>query len=53
VVGLRKACLLLGPGFELWQNKFGNPSPIPSATSGVTRPNLTTRCGTLQAEWHF
>jgi nucleoside-specific outer membrane channel protein Tsx len=53
LAGLRKGALLLGPGFEYWQNKFGNPSPIPTATPGVTRPNTTTRCVTLQAEWHF
>jgi len=49
----RKGAFLVGPGFELWKHKFGNPSPIPTAHPGVVKPNLTTACLTLQAEWHF
>jgi hypothetical protein len=43
----------LGPGFEYWKNKFGNPTPIPTSNPAVTKPNLTTTCPTVQVEWHF
>jgi hypothetical protein len=49
----RKGAFLVGPGFEYWQNKFGNPNPIPTATAGVSKPNDTTKTPTIQVEWHF
>lgn len=47
----RKNTLLIGPGYEYWNNKFGNPSPV--TTPGGAKPNITTHCPTFQAEWHF
>lgn len=51
LVGSRKSTFLLGPGYEYWNHKFGNPSPIPGQPSA--KPNLRTSCPTLQVEIHF
>jgi hypothetical protein len=51
LLGVKKGTIYVGPGYELWYHKFGNPSPIPSGTS--TKPNHTTSAPTFQAEIHF
>ena len=45
----RKNTLLLGVGYELWLNKFGNHT----TAAGVTKPGINTYAPTLQVEWHF
>ena len=45
----RKNTLLLGVGYELWLNKFGNHA----TAAGVTKPGINTYAPTLQVEWHF
>jgi len=50
---LPKNTVLVGPGYEFWDHKFGNPTPIPVLNSALTRPNTRTTCPTLQFEWHF
>ncbi len=45
----RKNTLLMGVGYELWLNKFGNHA----TAAGVTKPGINTRTPTLQLEWHF
>lgn len=45
----RKNTLLLGVGYELWLNKFGNHT----TAAGVTKPGINTYAPTLQMEWHF
>jgi hypothetical protein len=50
----RKGLLSVGPGYELWYHKFGNPTPLPPAVAGgAARPNHTTSAPTIQAEIHF
>lgn len=50
----KKGLLFVGPGWELWHHKFGNPTPLPPAVpGGPARPNHTTSAPTLQAEIHF
>jgi hypothetical protein len=51
LMGVKKGTIQMGPGYELWYNKFGNPSPIPSGAA--TKPNHTTSAPTFQAEIHF
>jgi hypothetical protein len=53
LVSSRKGALLIGPGFEYWKNKFGNPDPIPTSNPAITKPNDTTKTPTIQLEWHF
>lgn len=53
LVGIRKGTISMGPGYELWHHKFGNPSPIPVPGSTATKPNHTTSAPTFQAEIHF
>jgi nucleoside-specific outer membrane channel protein Tsx len=50
---LGHGALCLGPGYEYWDHKFGNPSPIPVLNSSTTRPNHRTSCPTIQLECHF
>ena len=45
----RKNTLLLGVGYEMWLNKFGNHA----TAAGVTKPGINTYAPTLQMEWHF
>ena len=45
----RKSTLLLGVGYEMWLNKFGNHA----TAAGVTKPGINTYAPTLQMEWHF
>ena len=45
----RKNTLLMGVGYELWLNKFGNHA----TAAGVTKPGINTYAPTLQLEWHF
>ena len=45
----RKNTLLLGVGYELWLNEFGNHA----TAAGVTKPGINTYAPTLQMEWHF
>lgn len=45
----RKNTLLMGVGYELWLNKFGNHA----TAAGVTKPGINTYAPTLQMEWHF
>jgi hypothetical protein len=53
LLGVKKGTIAMGPGYELWYHKFGNPSPIPVPGSTATRPNHTTSAPTFQAEIHF
>ena len=53
LLGVKKGTIQMGPGYELWYHKFGNPSPIPVPGSTATRPNHTTSAPTFQAEIHF
>ena len=41
--------MLVGVGYELWRNKFGNEK----TAKGVTKPGIDTDAVMLQAEWHF
>ena len=52
-LGVKKGSITMGPGYELWYHKFGNPSPIPVPGSTATKPNHTTSAPTFQAEIHF
>ena len=45
----RKNTLLMGVGYEMWLNKFGNHA----TAAGVTKPGINTYAPTLQVEWHF
>lgn len=45
----RKNTLLVGVGYEMWLNKFGNHA----TAAGVTKPGINTYAPTLQMEWHF
>ena len=45
----RKNTLLLGVGYEMWLNKFGNHA----TAAGVTKPGINTYAPTFQVEWHF
>ncbi len=49
MTGSRKNTLLMGVGYEMWLNKFGNHANA----AGVTKPGINTRTPTLQLEWHF
>ncbi len=53
LVGVKKGSITMGPGYELWYHKFGNPSPIPVPGTTATKPNHTTSAPTFQAEIHF
>ena len=53
LVGVKKGTITMGPGYELWYHKYGNPSPIPVAGTSSTKPNHTTSAPTFQAEIHF
>jgi hypothetical protein len=53
LVGVKKGTITMGPGYELWFHKFGNPTPIPVPGSTATKPNHTTSAPTFQAEIHF
>jgi hypothetical protein len=53
LLGAKKGAISVGPGYELWYHKFGNPSPIPVPGTSTTRPNHTTSSPTIQAEVHF
>ncbi len=53
LLGIKKGTIAMGPGYELWYHKFGNPSPIPVPGTTTTRPNHTTSAPTFQAEIHF
>ncbi len=53
LVGVKKGTIQVGPGYELWYHKFGNPTPIPVPGSTATKPNHTTSAPTFQAEIHF
>lgn len=53
LVGVKKGSITMGPGYELWYHKFGNPTPIPVPGSTATKPNHTTSAPTFQAEIHF
>lgn len=45
----RKNTLLVGVGYEMWLNKFGNHA----TAAGATKPGINTYAPTLQMEWHF
>ena len=45
----RKNTLLMGVGYEMWLNKFGNHA----TAAGVTKPGINTYAPTFQVEWHF
>jgi nucleoside-specific outer membrane channel protein Tsx len=45
----RKNTFLMGVGYELWRNKFGNHA----FANGRTKPGIDTDTPTLQMEWHF
>ena len=45
----RKNTLLVGVGYEMWLNKFGNHA----TAAGVTKPGINTYAPTFQMEWHF
>ncbi len=53
LLGVKKGTITMGPGYELWYHKFGNPTPIPVPGSTATKPNHTTSAPTFQAEIHF
>jgi nucleoside-specific outer membrane channel protein Tsx len=45
----KKDTVLVGVGYELWRNKFGNHS----TAAGATKPGIDTDALMFQAEWHF
>lgn len=45
----KKNVFLVGVGYELWRNKFGNHA----LASGARKPGIDTDAPTLQVEWHF
>lgn len=49
LTGGKKNTFLMGVGYELWRNKFGNHA----YANGVTKPGIDTNAPTFQAEWHF
>ncbi|NMG66777.1 hypothetical protein GPA19_17705 [Azoarcus indigens] len=49
MVSGKKNTFLMGVGYELWRNKFGNHSNA----AGVTKPGIDTNAPTFQMEWHF
>jgi nucleoside-specific outer membrane channel protein Tsx len=49
MAGAQARTLLVGVGYEVWLNKFGNHA----TASGVTKPGINTYTPTLQMEWHF
>ena len=49
LVASKKNTVLVGVGYELWRNKFGNEK----TAKGVTKPGIDTDAVMLQAEWHF
>lgn len=53
LLGIEKGTIAMGPGYERWYHKFGNPSPIPVPGSAATKPNHPISAPTFQAEIHF
>jgi len=49
MVAGKKNTFLMGVGYELWRNKFGNHS----YANGTTKPGIDTDAPTFQMEWHF
>jgi len=49
LVASKKNTVLVGLGYELWRNKFGNEK----TASGATKDGINTNALMLQAEWHF
>lgn len=49
MVSGRKNTFLVGVGYELWRNKFGNHD----FANGREKPGIDTDAPTLQVEWHF
>ncbi|WP_248282000.1 hypothetical protein [Parazoarcus communis] len=45
----KKNTFLMGVGYELWRNKFGNYKNA----AGVKKPGIDTDAPTFQMEWHF
>jgi len=45
----KKNTLMVGIGYELWRNKFGNEK----TARGTTKPGIDTDAAMFQAEWHF
>ena len=51
VLGAKKGTWQIGPGFQYWNNKFGNPTFAPGDTGGMVNPKTT--CFQLALEYHF
>lgn len=49
MVNEKKNIFLMGVGYELWRNKFGNHS----LANGATKSGINTDAPTFQMEWHF
>ena len=49
MVSGRKNTFLMGVGYELWRNKFGNHA----FANGREKPGIDTDSPTFQMEWHF
>ena len=49
MVSSKKNTFLVGVGFELWRNKFGNEK----TAKGAYKPGIDTNAPMFQAEWHF
>lgn len=51
IVGAKKGTWQLGPGFQYWNNKFGNPTFEPGDGGGMVNPKTT--CVMAVLEYHF
>lgn len=49
MVASKKNTVMVGLGYELWRNKFGNEK----TATGVTKAGIDTNALMFQAEWHF
>lgn len=49
MVSGKKNTFLVGVGYELWRNKFGNHS----LANGTTQSGIDTDAPTFEMEWHF
>lgn len=54
IFGAKKGTWQIGPGYEYWNNKFGDPTFATSAESGrFAAANPQTSCFMLALEYHF
>jgi len=51
VLGAKAGTWQIGPGFQYWNNKFGNPTFAPGDTGGMVNPKTT--CFQMALEYHF